>query len=166
VLVPIWEGGERLRRRWVAGGTEGSKAGEQRGRKGLIQNDDSPRLSSWPSYVWNDLTKPRNLARSYGADIQPTLFGEWAVISNWGRIGTYGRTRQDWVSSLTEAQTAHSDRVTRKLRRGFATPPNIMKHHPPCTTKTEFSCRPRSTTCMQKAQETCPRGYESRAYQK
>jgi predicted DNA-binding WGR domain protein len=61
-----------------------------------------------------------NLARFYQVDIQPTLFGEWAVISRWGRIGTHGRSQQDWFTSLPEAQTAQVSRVARKQRRGYA----------------------------------------------
>ena len=62
----------------------------------------------------------RNLARFYQVDIQPTLFGEWAVVSRWGRIGTHGRTQQDWFTSLREAQAAQARRVARKRRRGYA----------------------------------------------
>jgi len=62
----------------------------------------------------------RNLARFYQVDIQPTLFGDWAVVCRWGRIGTYGRMRQDWFTSLPEAQTAQARRVARKRRRGYA----------------------------------------------
>ena len=61
-----------------------------------------------------------NLARFYQVDIQPTLFGEWAVVSRWGRIGTHGRTQQDWFTSLPEAQAAQAHRVARKRQRGYA----------------------------------------------
>ena len=64
----------------------------------------------------------RNLARFYQVDIQPTLFGDWAVICRWGRIGTDGRARQDWFPSLPEAQTAQGRRVARKRRRGYHGP--------------------------------------------
>jgi len=62
----------------------------------------------------------RNLARLYHVDIQPTLFGEWAVVCRWGRIGTYGRITQDWFESLPEAQIVHARHVARKARRGYA----------------------------------------------
>jgi predicted DNA-binding WGR domain protein len=61
-----------------------------------------------------------NLARFYQVDIQPTLFGDWAVVCRWGRIGTRGRTRQEWFRSLPDAQTAQARRVARKRRRGYA----------------------------------------------
>ena len=64
-----------------------------------------------------------NLARFYQVEIQPTLFGGWAVICRWGRIGTYGSMRQDWFVSLPEAQIAQTSRVARKFRRGYAHTP-------------------------------------------
>ena len=65
----------------------------------------------------------RNLARFYQVEIQPTLFGDWAVVRRWGRIGTHGRAQQDWFTSLPEAQTAQARRVTRKHRRGYSQSP-------------------------------------------
>ena len=62
----------------------------------------------------------RNLARFYQVEIQPTLFGEWAVIRRWGRIGTYGRSQREWFASLPEAKTAQARRVARKRQRGYA----------------------------------------------
>ena len=62
----------------------------------------------------------RNLARFYQVDIQRTLFGEWAVVTRWGRIGTHGRTQQDWFTCLREAQAGQASRVARKRRRGYA----------------------------------------------
>jgi predicted DNA-binding WGR domain protein len=56
----------------------------------------------------------RNLARFYQVDVQPTLFGDWAVISSWGRIGTYGRSQQDRFSSLPEARMAQEQKIARK----------------------------------------------------
>ncbi len=33
----------------------------------------------------------RNMARFYAMTLQPTLFGEWALVREWGRIGSAGR---------------------------------------------------------------------------
>jgi len=33
----------------------------------------------------------RNMARFYTMSVQPTLFGEWALLREWGRIGSAGR---------------------------------------------------------------------------
>jgi predicted DNA-binding WGR domain protein len=35
----------------------------------------------------------RNTARFYKLDIQPTLFGEWSLVWEWGRIGRPGKVR-------------------------------------------------------------------------
>lgn len=35
----------------------------------------------------------RNMARFYKIDVQPTLFGEWAMICEWGRVGQGGSVR-------------------------------------------------------------------------
>jgi predicted DNA-binding WGR domain protein len=59
-----------------------------------------------------------NLARFYQVEIHPTLFGDWAVICRWGRIGTYGKSQQVWFDSLPEAQAAQARTVARKRRRG------------------------------------------------
>ena len=62
---------------------------------------------------------PSNMARSYAVDVQPTLFGEWAVIRQWGRIGTNGQSRQDWFPSRPQAEAAQARQVERKRRRGY-----------------------------------------------
>jgi predicted DNA-binding WGR domain protein len=60
-----------------------------------------------------------NLARFYQVEIQPTLFGDWAVICRWGRIGAYGSMQQDWFGSLPEAQAAQARSIARKRRPGY-----------------------------------------------
>ena len=37
----------------------------------------------------------RNMARFYKLDVQPTLFGEWSFIREWGRIGRAGTVRTE-----------------------------------------------------------------------
>jgi predicted DNA-binding WGR domain protein len=37
----------------------------------------------------------RNMARFYTMTLQPTLFGEWALLREWGRIGSAGRLVSD-----------------------------------------------------------------------
>jgi hypothetical protein len=43
-----------------------------------------------------------NLARFYVVQVAPTLFGAWAVVREWGRIGAPGRVREDWHPSHAE----------------------------------------------------------------
>jgi predicted DNA-binding WGR domain protein len=48
----------------------------------------------------------RNMARFYKLDVQPTLFGEFAVAKEWGRIGRAGQVRSTPFPSSAEANTA------------------------------------------------------------
>lgn len=62
----------------------------------------------------------RNQSRFYRIEIQPTLFGEWAVIREWGRIGFRGgQCREHWhptpAAATIELQTAR----LAKEKRGY-----------------------------------------------
>lgn len=62
----------------------------------------------------------RNMARFYSLDIQPTLFGEWAVMKEWGRIGRRGQCRSALFVGLAEAEAAQAHELKRRDRRGYA----------------------------------------------
>ena len=38
--------------------------------------------------------------------ITPTLFGDWALIREWGRIGQTGTVRETWFDDRNEAEQA------------------------------------------------------------
>ena len=61
----------------------------------------------------------RNMLRFYAIRIAPTLFGEWAVVREWGRIGSPGRERQSWFASAGEAVAAGLQARREKERRGY-----------------------------------------------
>jgi predicted DNA-binding WGR domain protein len=61
----------------------------------------------------------RNMLRFYAIRISPTLFGEWAVVREWGRIGSPGRERQSWFASESEAVEAGVKARREKERRGY-----------------------------------------------
>jgi predicted DNA-binding WGR domain protein len=63
-----------------------------------------------------------NMSRFYEVSVEPTLFGDWAVVCRWGRIGTGGRTQQEWFPSLSEAQSAQTAAVADKRERGYDAP--------------------------------------------
>ena len=52
----------------------------------------------------------------------PTLFGEWAVVREWGRIGRGGTVRDSLHASEAEAQTEAAELIRRKRRRGYQAP--------------------------------------------
>ena len=61
----------------------------------------------------------RNMARFYAMSLQPTLFGEWALLREWGRIGTTGRVESGCFASEPEAAKALEKQRAAKLRKGY-----------------------------------------------
>jgi len=62
-----------------------------------------------------------HMARFYKVQVIPTLFGEWAVVREWGRIGQGGTVREDVQSCEIQAIELAERHVTRKQRRGYRT---------------------------------------------
>lgn len=60
----------------------------------------------------------RNMARFYKLDVQPTLFGEWCFVREWGRIGRAGTVRMAAHRSRGLADLAMALSWTRKLKGG------------------------------------------------
>ncbi len=63
-----------------------------------------------------------NMARFYGIALQPTLFGEVAVVRCWGRISTRGRAMTVTYPDTEQAADALAELETKKRRRGYVTP--------------------------------------------
>jgi len=61
----------------------------------------------------------RNEARYYMVRVMPTLFGEWAVVREWGRIGSPGTVRTEWFGSEEAARTAGGKLADSTVRRGY-----------------------------------------------
>ena len=59
----------------------------------------------------------KNMARFYGVAVQPTLFGQWAVVRRWGRIITDGRRAKTWFEALPAA-VAYAEAFTSAKRKG------------------------------------------------
>lgn len=77
-----------------------------------------PTPTSTPLVLQN-VDPKRNRARFYALSVEPTLFGDTALVRHWGRIGTRGRHRIDLYPSLHEAWQA-ADLIARsKRRRGY-----------------------------------------------
>jgi predicted DNA-binding WGR domain protein len=70
--------------------------------------------------VWLGRRNPaRNMARFYTVRVVPTLFGAWALVREWGRIGSPGQLREDWFGSEAAASNAGDRLVKTKTRRGY-----------------------------------------------
>lgn len=61
----------------------------------------------------------RNMARFYVLAIEPTLFGDIALVREWGRFGARGRRRLDLHADHAAAAEALDVWLTRKSRRGY-----------------------------------------------
>ena len=57
------------------------------------------------SSLWVKREPEKNIHRYYSLHIQPTLFGEWDVVRQWGRVGQRGgQQRVDHYLSYDEAK--------------------------------------------------------------
>ena len=62
--------------------------------------------------------------RFYALGIRQTLFGDWCLIREWGRIGSAGgQTKVDYLCSKQAAEAAMKRLKTIKNKRGYATIP-------------------------------------------
>jgi predicted DNA-binding WGR domain protein len=61
----------------------------------------------------------QNQLRFYQIAIAPTLFGEWAVVREWGRIGQPGTVRERWFATEAAARDAGRRLRAQKERRGY-----------------------------------------------
>jgi predicted DNA-binding WGR domain protein len=59
-----------------------------------------------------------NVRRFYAMHIAPTLFGQWGIVTEWGRIGSPGTVEQLFDTEAS-AQSALTKRVRIKTRRGY-----------------------------------------------
>lgn len=60
-----------------------------------------------------------NMARFYMIALEPTLFGEVALVRTWGRIGTRGQIRMETFGEERAARDASLKTETAKRRRGY-----------------------------------------------
>jgi predicted DNA-binding WGR domain protein len=60
-----------------------------------------------------------NLRRFYTLHLAPTLFGEWALVMEWGRSGSPGTVREQLFENEHSAESALTKRVTGKTKRGY-----------------------------------------------
>jgi predicted DNA-binding WGR domain protein len=61
----------------------------------------------------------RNMRRFYRLDVQPHLFGGFAVVKEWGRIGARGRRMDELHATKALAAAAMQRQADRKRRRGY-----------------------------------------------
>lgn len=69
--------------------------------------------------VLDRIEKASNMARYYVLIVEPTLFGDMALVREWGRIGVSCRRRLDLYEHDAEAKVALGTWLRRKSRRGY-----------------------------------------------
>ncbi len=62
----------------------------------------------------------KNQFRFYLLRLAPTLFGEWSLVREWGRIGQQGRIVLDTFATAGEAEAALEAKRAEKQRRGYS----------------------------------------------
>lgn len=60
-----------------------------------------------------------NLARFYAMSVQATLFGEWSLVREWGRIGRGGQVKATPYPTEAEALAELEQLRRAKVRRGY-----------------------------------------------
>jgi predicted DNA-binding WGR domain protein len=61
----------------------------------------------------------KNMARYYALSLQPTLFGETAVVRQWGRIGKRGGEKSEVFATEREAASHLLQLARKKRRKGY-----------------------------------------------
>ena len=57
--------------------------------------------------------------RFYAITVTRTLFGSWALVREWGRIGQGGTVRETWFATEGDAWAAGEQWRIRKEKRGY-----------------------------------------------
>lgn len=73
----------------------------------------------------------KNMQRYYHVYITPTLFGEYAMVREWGRLGRRGGNRMEsWFASKEDAIRSGQQMAETKRRRGYASPAQVEGYTP------------------------------------
>lgn len=62
----------------------------------------------------------KNMQRFYAMHITQTIFGDWALIREWGRIGSPGTVRENWFDTEKEALAAELGLLDQKIKKGYS----------------------------------------------
>ena len=88
----------------------------------MITSTSKPlQFSLFPNHVRLTHSIPdANRHRFYLLRTLPTLFGDWVLLREWGRMGSPGRVRRDRHPSESEAVIALAKLARQKRRRGYS----------------------------------------------
>jgi predicted DNA-binding WGR domain protein len=98
---------------------------------------DASALPPLQLLVLDRIAAADNMARYYVLSIEPTLFGDAALVREWGRIGHGGKRRLDLYTDDRQAAIALDLWLARKTKRGYRRrqePCDRVPHRPPSQT--------------------------------
>lgn len=88
---------------------------------GLVYCRTRSAYSKLMSRIYLERRKPdQNMQRFYALHVVQTIFGEWVLIREWGRIGSGGTVREQWFDTEEEAIVARNRLRTVKEKRGYS----------------------------------------------
>ncbi|RDV11857.1 WGR domain-containing protein [Pontibacter diazotrophicus] len=61
----------------------------------------------------------KNMRRYYRLYVTPTLFGEFALVREWGRIGKSGQRKEEWYDTFEQACVELERLASKKRRKGY-----------------------------------------------
>jgi predicted DNA-binding WGR domain protein len=73
-----------------------------------------------PFVILDRHDRARNMARYYVLSIEPSLFGDTALVRQWGRQGRNGRQRIELFRERAHAIETLEAWFARKMRRGYS----------------------------------------------
>lgn len=66
------------------------------------------------------IDRAKNMARYYRLSVVETLFGEWVVVREWGRVGRGGQSCEDVCRSEQQAHDVLAGHLAKRNKRGYA----------------------------------------------
>jgi len=60
-----------------------------------------------------------NKHRFYQLFVLPSLFDDWSLVKEWGRIGSPGTVRKEWFATEAEANLAQQTIARQKIKKGY-----------------------------------------------
>lgn len=79
-----------------------------------------------PYHLYVERIEPeKNMARFYALAVQQTLFGEIALVRNWGRIGSRGQTKIHVFGDESQAIGLFLELLQKKRKRGYRPKPPV-----------------------------------------
>lgn len=63
----------------------------------------------------------KNKYRFYQKYVSPSIFGDWSLVREWGRVGSPGTVRKEWIDSEEKSVIARQTLCDTKRKKGYQT---------------------------------------------